>query len=150
MLIPTNAAKGAETVLDVPAPDYWHGTSAHYFVNAPGVSTTDGCLWGVNSNPVGNWSPYVAGANVDNNGVTFMKIGWNPVYLEPASANVNVKPKFGIKIECDGDGSGCNGLPCSIDPSVNNINEMTGPSVVGGAGGATGMVIHFLWFLGSD
>lgn len=66
-----------------------------------------------------------------------MKIGWNPVYLEPNTPFKNEKPRFGVKIECDG----CNGLPCEIDPSKNGVNEMTGGTGGGGAGGAAFCVV---------
>jgi hypothetical protein len=80
----------------------------------------------------------VAGANTDSNGNTFLKIGWNPIYLEPTTPFRNEVPSFGVEIECEG--GGCNGLPCKIDPSVNGVNEMVG-SAVDGAGGAAFCVV---------
>ncbi|KAL6935637.1 uncharacterized protein HGUI_02474 [Hanseniaspora guilliermondii] len=125
MLIPTNVDSGSSQVLAVPGTEYWAKTAAHYYINPPGVSTTDGCVWGSTAHPWGNWSPYVAGANMDDSGNTFVKIGWNPVYYEDSSPYKNTKPSFGISITCsDGD---CEGLPCSIDPSKNDVNEVTGP-----------------------
>jgi hypothetical protein len=47
-------------------------------------------------------------------------------------------PNFGIRLECGGSPEKCGGLPCSIDPAVNGVGQMTGPQVYGGAGGATG------------
>ncbi|KAI9765187.1 MAG: hypothetical protein M1840_007780 [Geoglossum simile] len=132
MLIPTNVI--SSTTLAVPGTEYWAGTAAHYYINGPGISTADACIWGTNANPVGNWSPYVAGANTDASGQTFVKLGWNPIYLEPTTPFRNQMPNWGVKIECQG--GGCNGLPCEIDPSKNKVNECVGCSTQGAGGGA--------------
>ena len=136
MLIPT-AVNGYATLAN-PDTSYWAGTAAHYYINPPGTSTDTACVWGTNQNPWGNWSPYVAGANTDDSGNTFIKLGWNPIYLEPATPFRNTMPNWGVKIDCP-DG-GCNGLPCSIDPSQNSVNEMVG-SATDGAGGAAFCVV---------
>ncbi|KAF7717506.1 Beta-glucosidase (SUN family) [Penicillium ucsense] len=137
MLIPTLVEE--LSTLAVPGTSYWCETAAQYYVNAPGVTVEEACVWGSSSNPVGNWSPFTAGANTVSNGDTYLKIGWNPIYLEPATPFRDVKPDFGIEILCDGDG--CNGLPCRIDPSSMGVNRMKAPDVFTGAGGATGCVV---------
>lgn len=136
MLIPTNAEQGSDTTLAVPGTDYWASTAAHYYINPPGVSTDDGCVWGSSENPWGNWSPYVAGANKDDNGNTFVKIGWNPIYLDDFSS---VTPDFGVRITCD-DESKCNGLKCEINPQ-DGVNSVNGADVSGGAGDANFCVV---------
>ncbi|KAK9374464.1 uncharacterized protein V1513DRAFT_445735 [Lipomyces chichibuensis] len=136
MLIPTEVSSGS-TTLAVPDTSYWAGTAAHYYINPPGVSTDDGCVWGSTSNPWGNWSPYVAGANTDSSGTTFVKVGWNPVYLEDSSPYKNTLPSWGVNISCP-DG-GCTGLPCGIDPSVHGVNECYNQGT--GAGGGNFCVI---------
>lgn len=138
MLIPTNVGSGSTEVLAVPGPDYFASTAAHYYINAPGVSTQDACQWGEDSKAQGNWAPYVAGANQDSSGNTFVKIGWNPEYTGSKSLSSS-KPNFGIKITCD-DGS-CDGLPCSIDPSKNSVNEVSSSDSSSGAGGADYCVV---------
>lgn len=125
MLIPTDVGSGSSQTLAVPTPDYWAGTASHFYINAPGVSVDDGCKWGSVDTPVGNWAPYVAGANQDASGNTFVKIGWNPVYLEQASSFRNTKPSFGLRINCDGN---CVGAPCEIDPSKGDVNTVTSGS----------------------
>ncbi|ODV78555.1 uncharacterized protein CANTADRAFT_53707 [Suhomyces tanzawaensis NRRL Y-17324] len=123
MLIPTTISNGKTETIAVPGPNYWAGTAAHYYINAPGVSASDGCIWGSKDKPKGNWAPYVAGANVDDNGNTFIKIGWNPKYIDDFSGE---KPSFGIRISCaDGD---CNGSGCEIDPSKTGYNGVSGDS----------------------
>ena len=46
-------------------------------------------------------------------------------------------PTWGVEIVCDGD---CNGLPCAIDPSKHQVNEIDG-STTDGAGGANFCVV---------
>ncbi|KIX03540.1 uncharacterized protein Z518_07093 [Rhinocladiella mackenziei CBS 650.93] len=132
MLIPTSVDGFA--TLAVPDPTYWCGTAAHYYINPPGIGTDEACVWGTNANPLGNWSPYVAGANADSSGETFIKLGWNPIYLEPTTPFRNEMPDWGVKIDCPN--GGCNGLPCAIDPSQNKVNQMVGSSSDGAGGGA--------------
>jgi len=134
MLIPTNVKGNGKSTLAVPDTSYWAGTSAHFYINAPGYNTDTACVWGTSSNPYGNWAPYVGGANTDDSGNTFVKIGWNPVYLEEATPFRNEVPTFGVRIVCDGDA--CNGDPCEIDPSVVGVNGITGSDSSGTAGGA--------------
>ncbi|KAI0461313.1 hypothetical protein LJB42_000980 [Komagataella kurtzmanii] len=139
MLIPTNVDGGSTEDLAIPGTEYWASTAAHYYINPPGVSTEDGCVWGSTANPYGNWSPYVAGGNVDDSGNSFVKIGWNPIYLEDATPFKNTKPDFGVKITCS-EGQ-CNGLPCEIDPSKNGVNEVSSSQSSNGAGGANSCVV---------
>ena len=110
-----------------------------FYVNPPGVSPEEGCVWGSVDKPHGNWSPYVLGGNAVDGGETFIKLGWNPIYLEPETPFRDVKPSFGIEITCDGDG--CNGLPCAIDPSQHGVNELVGGGGSSGAGGAVSCVV---------
>lgn len=136
MLIPTNVEGNKEATLAVPGTDYWASTAAHYYINSPGISTTDACTWGSSDKAQGNWSPYVAGVNQDDGENTFVKIGWNPIYLD--SSFKNTQPDFGIRITCD-DESKCNGLKCEIDPTK-GINKIQG-STTSGAGDANFCVV---------
>jgi hypothetical protein len=95
-------------------------------------------VWGSNQNPWGNWAAYVAGANTDASGLTYVKLGWNPIYLEPTTPFRDVPPTFGAEIVCNGDD--CVGLPCKIDPAVSAVNEVTGAGT-DGAGGAAFCVV---------
>ncbi|KAL2173849.1 uncharacterized protein P884DRAFT_210782 [Thermothelomyces heterothallicus CBS 202.75] len=135
MIIPTDVADTA--TLAVPGPDYWDGTAAHYYINPPGIPSSVGCVWGVITKALGNWTPYVAGANTMANGETFVKIAWNPEYLKtPLTKSI---PTYGLKIECP-DG-GCNGLPCVIDPSKDGINGIESPVSTSGVGDANFCVV---------
>jgi hypothetical protein len=134
MLIPTIVS--GSSVLAVPGPSYWCSTSAHYYVNPPGVAD-EGCIWGDQSKNIGNWAPFVAGANTVTSGETFVTLGYNPVW--ESSALKNTKPTYGLKIECNG--GGCNGLPCEINPSTNPVGTVTSPNAAVGAGGASFCVV---------
>ncbi|KAF8421476.1 hypothetical protein EV426DRAFT_536422 [Tirmania nivea] len=135
MLIPTVVDSTA--TLAVPDTSYWCKTAAHFYINPPGVSATDGCIWGSKDKPHGNWTPYVAGANELNSGETFVKIGWNPIYIEPDVPFRTERPDYGIRIECDGK---CGGLPCEIDPAIHDVNEVSQMKGAG-AGGANFCVV---------
>ena len=108
-----------------------------YYINPPGISASEGCVWGESSKPVGNWSPYVAGANTVSNGDTFLKLAWNPIWT--GSDLAKKEPPFGVKIECDGDG--CNGLPCSINPAKDGSGGLESPVSENGVGGAQFCVV---------
>ncbi|CAK7272265.1 hypothetical protein SEPCBS119000_005030 [Sporothrix epigloea] len=135
MYIPTDVTDSS--VLAVPGPSYWDGTAAHYYVNPPGTNGADGCIWGTDANPIGNWSPYVAGANTVSSGLTFVKIAWNPVYT--SSGLSGTKPTYGLRIECP-DG-GCNGTPCEINANNANDFSVTSQDSASGAGGADFCVV---------
>ncbi|TAQ91062.1 hypothetical protein B7494_g617 [Chlorociboria aeruginascens] len=136
MLIPTSVNDWVQ--LAVPDITYYAEVAAHYYVNPPGVGVVDACVWGDGSKPIGNWSPYVAGANTDSNGNTFAKIGWNPIFTGCSLSGT--PPTFGIEIICS-DGADCNGLPCRIDPASNSVNSVTSPDSASGAGGADFCVV---------
>jgi Beta-glucosidase (SUN family) len=139
MLIPTAVDPGTSKVLAVPDPNYWAGTAAHFYVNPPGTSTQVGCVWGTAAQPVGNWAPFVAGANQVPDGSTFVTAGINPIYCcEPQNGFSEVDPGFAIRIECP-DG-GCNGLPCECNPNTMGVNHCSGGTV--GAGGAQFCVVN--------
>ncbi|KAI5797657.1 hypothetical protein EDC01DRAFT_613918 [Geopyxis carbonaria] len=137
MLIPTDVENDA--ILAVPDDKYWASTAAHYYINPPGVTVEEACVWGTSDKPIGNWSPYVAGANKDSTGNTFLKLGWNPIYLEPATPFRNEVPDWGVRVECEG----CTGLPCEINPNIHKVNEILSDKKVNepGAGGATFCVV---------
>ncbi|KAM3124028.1 hypothetical protein CJJ07_004539 [Candidozyma auris] len=122
MLIPTNVDGGDTETLAVPDESYYASSAAHYYINPLGVSTDEGCVWGTKDKSVGNWAPYVTGANTDSDGRTFLKIGWNPKYID----DFKDKPSFGIRITCDG--NDCDDNSCEIDPSKDGYNGISGGS----------------------
>ncbi|KAI1499681.1 beta-glucosidase-domain-containing protein [Biscogniauxia marginata] len=117
--------------LSVPGEDYWDKIAAHYYINPPGVDSDTGCHWGDETKPMGNWAPYVAGANTVGD-TTYVKLGLNPIWQ--GSSLFSDKPSFGLKIECP-DG-GCNGLPCSCDG-----NGVSSGDTATGAGGSDFCVV---------
>jgi hypothetical protein len=133
MLIPTSVMDSA--TIAVPGPSYWGSTASHFYINPPGHTTGEACIWGTGSQNIGNWSPYVAGANQDATGNTYVKLGYNPIYTDTFNG---VKPSFGVKIECDGH---CNGLPCAIDPSSDGFGHVRSATAATGAGGADFCVV---------
>ncbi|EPX73594.1 beta-glucosidase Adg3 [Schizosaccharomyces octosporus yFS286] len=139
MLIPTWISADSEQVLAVPDASYWVSTAAHYYINPPGVSTNEGCIWGTSEKPYGNWAPYVAGANMDENNITYVKLGANPIYLDDPYWST-IKPSFGLKLECEGDT--CSGLPCYIDPREKGVQGCPDGSP-NGAGNACFCVVGF-------
>jgi len=108
-----------------------------YYVNPPGVSSSEGCIWGTESQPKGNWSPYVAGANTVANGDTYVKIAWNPMFI--GCSLKSKRPTFGLRIECPG--GGCNGLPCSINPGTDGVGGVSSPVKAKGVGDANFCVV---------
>ncbi|KAK4450048.1 hypothetical protein QBC34DRAFT_80771 [Podospora aff. communis PSN243] len=135
MVIPTDITN--VRTIAVPGISYWDKTAAHYYINPPGVSASEGCVWGTESRPIGNWSPYVAGANTVDNGDTYVKIAWNPMFV--GCSLKDTPPNFGIKIECPG--GGCNGLPCAIHPTTDGTNGVNSPVKATGVGGANFCVV---------
>lgn len=120
MLIPTAIKAGKSKTLAVPDTSYWASTSAHYYINPIGVSAKEGCVWGTKEKAIGNWAPYVGGANTDDSGKTFVKIAWNPVYIDQFTD----VPAYGVRVTCDG--GECQGLPCEIDPLKTGFNGVKG------------------------
>ncbi|KAI9297234.1 hypothetical protein K502DRAFT_357441 [Neoconidiobolus thromboides FSU 785] len=107
MLISTVVGSGGQSTIAVPPSTYWQKTSAHYYLNLPG-SGQDECRWGDSSKPVGNWAPYVMGANQDENGVTFASATTNPLFKEVGFSTKG----YTIQISCEG--SSCSSSSCSV------------------------------------
>jgi len=61
---------------------------------------------------------------MDDEGNTYSKIGWNPIYVDSGSPFVNENPNFGIRLKCD-DESKCNGGTCEINPSTYGYNKVS-------------------------
>lgn len=100
--------------------------SRSYYVNPPGIGI-EGCIWGTEDKSIGNYSPYISGANTDSIGRTFVTVGWNPVY-EALSFDIG-SLSYGVKIVCPE--SGCVGLPCEIDPTKGRGNVKSNQKGIG-------------------
>ena len=102
--VPLDSSAGSEQPLTCPdASSYyqWQGkdTTAQYYVNPAGVSLENGCQWGTDANPWGNYAPLNLGVGkVD--GKTWLSIMQNaPTTYE--------KLDFNIKIEGSGLSGAC-------------------------------------------
>ena len=137
MLIPNLVPANSDLTLAVPDPSYWCSTSAEYYINIPGYGTQQACVWGSSAQPIGNWAPFVAGANQAADGNTFVTAGINPIYCCEANAYTGVDPGFAIRIDCPS--GNCNGMPCECNPATMGPNKCSGGSV--GAGGAEFCVV---------
>ncbi|KAI2465570.1 hypothetical protein F4781DRAFT_20208 [Annulohypoxylon bovei var. microspora] len=151
MIIPNDVA--GTITLAVPGTSYWDSTAAHYYINAPGVDASQGCHWGDESKAMGNWSPFVAGANTVADGSTYVKLGINPVWQ--SSSLYGTKPTFGLKVECPQ--GGCNGAKCQVDGSgVTSDNKASGAGggdfcvVTVPSGGKANIVVYNLDGSGGD
>ena len=109
-----------------------------YYINPPGTGD-EGCIWGDDSKPIGNWAPYVAGANTDGKGQTFLKLGFNPIYEFEGGGLDKSALTFGVRIDCP-DG-GCNGLPCELNPADKPYGEVISNQGAVGAGDSTFCVV---------
>lgn len=128
MLIPTFVDGKSQQTIATPDTSYWALTAAHYYVNGPGISAKDACVWGEKTQEKGNWAPYVAGSNMDDKGNTFIKIAWNPKHIDDFSGKT---PNFGLRIVCD-DPSSCVGAPCEINPLTQGYNGVNSAPGCGG------------------
>ena len=98
-------------------------------MNQHGIHSDTACAWGnADEGPYGNWAPYVIGTNRGSDGLVYLSLGWNPVYLEYASSWRDQNPKFGMRINCDG----CANAECGIDPRQCEVNQMLGVVAPGG------------------
>lgn len=78
----------------------WEGktTSAQYYINPKGVSTSVGCQWGSSSEPYGNWAPLNMGVG-ENDGK------WLSLFQN--SPTTSTKLDFNVKIEGDNLSGSC-------------------------------------------
>ena len=110
--IPVSSGPGSTEKLTCPDGDNyynWEGshTSAQYYVNPAGVGIEDGCQWGSDSNPWGNYAPLNLGVGYSN-GAAWLSIFQN---LPTTSATLD----FSVEIVGDGISGTCkysNGQYC--------------------------------------
>ncbi|PQE31604.1 Secreted beta-glucosidase sun1 protein [Rutstroemia sp. NJR-2017a WRK4] len=77
--VPLAATTGGKFELTCPdASSYytWEGlpTSAQYYINPQGYSTSDACLWGTAGGNVGNWAPVNAGVGKGLDGTIYLSL----------------------------------------------------------------------------
>jgi hypothetical protein len=103
----------------------WEGshTSAQYYVNPAGVSVEDGCQWGSNANPWGNYAPLNLGVGYSN-GAAWLSIFQN-------APTTDVKLDFDVEIQGDGISGTCrysNGQYCG-GANYDDCSSSTGCTV---------------------
>lgn len=126
--VPLDSRPGSTTPLTCPdASNYynWQGahTSAQYYVNPAGVSVQDGCQWGSDANPWGNYAPLNLGVGYSN-GAAWLSIFQN-------SPTTNAKLDFAVEIVGDGISGTCkysNGQYCG-GANYDDCSSTTGCTV---------------------
>ena len=96
MTIPLDAAPGTTSPLTCPdANNYytWQGkpTSAEYYINPPGVSVEEGCVWGDGSSPIGNWAPVNLGVGKKDGAVWISILANKPTTHEKLDFTIEIK-----------------------------------------------------------
>ncbi|KAJ2702343.1 hypothetical protein FB645_004305 [Coemansia sp. IMI 203386] len=119
MIIPTVAQPGGTAPLNVVPSSYWLGTSSQFYVNKAG-SSADQCIWGTESEPVGNWGPYIFGGGQGKDGNTYISVQYNPLYTAQGYSTSDV---YNVRIDCvqgncnfpSGGQCKCEKGKCSVD-----------------------------------
>jgi len=134
--VPLDSQPGSTTPLTCPdANNYytWQGahTSAQYYVNPAGVSVEDGCQWGSDANPWGNFAPMNLGVGYSN-GAAWLSIFQN-------APTTDAKLDFAVEIVGDGISGTCkysNGQYCG-GANYDDCSSTTGCTVSLSSGTAT-------------
>ncbi|TGO49910.1 hypothetical protein BCON_0196g00060 [Botryotinia convoluta] len=100
----------------------WEGlpTSAQYYINPQGASTSEACVWGTSGGNLGNWAPVNAGVGRDASGTTWLSI------IPNTPTNTYGTLNFTITIEGDVSGK------CSYSSGTyynNGVESSTGCTV---------------------
>ncbi|KAI5796178.1 hypothetical protein FPQ18DRAFT_366602 [Pyronema domesticum] len=142
MRIANPVVAGGMQRLAVPGAKYWIAQGSHCYVNSGGYDVNTACVWGSRDIPTGNWAPYTIGLEEREDGIIFVTVGWNPVWLETATPFRSQVPDFGIKVACHG--PHCENTPCTIDPAIHSVNQISHPqNHFNGAGGGAACVTNY-------
>ncbi len=126
--VPVDSQPGSTEPLTCPNSQtyyQWEGahTSAQYYVNPMGVSVEEGCQWGSNANPWGNYAPLNLGVGYSN-GAAWLSIFQN-------SPTTDAQLDFTVEIQGDGISGTCrysNGQYCG-GSNYNECSSTTGCTV---------------------
>ncbi|KAI2469998.1 SUN-domain-containing protein [Annulohypoxylon bovei var. microspora] len=134
MVIPVDAQPGTTRDLaNIASANYYHwtglSTTLQYYVNQPGVSVEDGCVWdcATDHDECGNWAPTILGVGKAADGNTYIS-------LFPNTPTSSAKPKMNINIT--GDVS----IPCYFQDGVYAVGNSGCTTTIPSGGKA---VIHF-------
>ncbi|KAI1409786.1 SUN-domain-containing protein [Hypoxylon sp. FL1857] len=135
MVIPVDAQPGTTRELaNIASSDYYHWggkpTTLQYYINQPGVSVQDGCLWNCpfDHDECGNWAPTILGVGKAADGNTYIS-------LFPNTPTSSAKPK-GMNINITGDVS----IPCYFQNGKYAVGDSGCTTTIPSGGKA---VIHF-------
>lgn len=106
MVIPVDAQPGTTRALaNVKSADYYHwtglSTTLQYYVNQPGVSVEDGCVWdcATNHDECGNWAPTILGVGEAADGNTYISLFPNKP-TSSASPRMNINITGDVSLAC--------------------------------------------------
>ncbi|KAI6093357.1 SUN-domain-containing protein [Hypoxylon rubiginosum] len=101
MVVPVDSQPGTtRDIANIASADYYHwgdlATTLQYYVNQPGVSVEDGCLWDclTDHDECGNWAPTILGVGKAADGNTYIS-------LFPNKPTSSAKPRMNINITGD-------------------------------------------------
>lgn len=101
-----NVASGAtEEVCNPDASTYytWEGssTSAQYYINPSGLSTSNACQWGSSGSNSGNWAPVNMGVGKGTSGETFISLFQNSPTNPTGTLDFNIAITGGVSGSCE-------------------------------------------------
>ncbi|KAI1101121.1 SUN-domain-containing protein [Jackrogersella minutella] len=134
MVIPVDSQPGTtRNLANINSADYYHwtglSTTLQYYINQPGVSYEDGCVWDciLNHDECGNWAPTILGVGQAADGNTYIS-------LFPNTPTSSAKPQMNINIT--GDVS----IPCYFQDGQYAVGNSGCTTTIPSGGKA---VIHF-------
>ncbi|KAI2613551.1 SUN-domain-containing protein [Hypoxylon fragiforme] len=106
MVIPVDSQPGTSRALaNVASANYYHwdnkATTLQYYINQPGVSVEDGCVWdcATDHDECGNWAPAILGVGKAADGNTYISLFPN-LPTSTAKPNMNIEITGDVSIPC--------------------------------------------------
>ncbi|KAI1760968.1 SUN-domain-containing protein [Hypoxylon sp. FL1150] len=106
MVIPVDSQPGTTVDLaNIASTDYYHwgslSTTLQYYVNQPGISVEDGCVWDCTTDhdECGNWAPTILGVGKSSDGNTYISLFPNTP-TSSATPRMNINITGDVSIQC--------------------------------------------------